>query len=612
MSDRGQEYFIALQTAIDEERTSDIIDISSQILDFSHDDPDARLCRAIAYIHSGLFEEAFSDLNHLKGCEFEKSYCLYKLERFRESLEIIEKLPKEIKDEDRFIHLYGQVLFRLDKTSECYKIYDKLKRDQMTPEDFVNVSASYAVSNNIEKILELVSSESLPQQIYNTTLALIDNGRTEKAKEFLEKGFSLIENKKSLIGQLFLILQAIINIGITSESYDSKQALLTLAEDEQTNSYARSIAAYNFSTLESSTEHYSISKKLRHLFSDFVKTSIYRKKEIEAFLINNFLISLKIGESKKVLYFTEKADQLTFINPIIAESFKRTFEPSKAPYTKFTFLFEAQNLISESKYLEAAKILMNCPFSKNPRCIVVICDLLYLSNNYSLIIEYLKQNENDSVEFLEFAINISLKINYPQESSRWAEKLVKITSNSSWAISLLIISYSHHDIEMAERYAQRIKFETINDEQINKIEETPLNVLITIAENEKPINNNNYQNEIQPTFETKKRRKRTKGEMSPDKLKKYKLKHKRRRRLQKPKNYDPQRVPDPERWIRKNQRSAAKNRKKNKNQIPPKAPVKGGKIIEQPKPQAPPPQQQQSQNKNKSNKNKKGGGKKKW
>jgi len=605
MSDRAQEYFTALQQAIDEERTSDIIDISSQILDFLPDDQETKLCRAVAYIMDDQFDDALVDLANLKGCEFERAYCLYKLEKLTEALAIIEKLPQNVRETERFLHLHGQILFRLDNPKECLSIYSKLNTSDLSNEDLVNLSAVYAINGLDSQITQIINNESLAQQVYNTAVCLVQSGKKSAAIEFIKKGEAMVQDKTSLISQLFMLLGIMIEYSPNTESFDPKQALLSLIENETSNAYVRAIAACNFASIESN-EHLSVAKKFRHLFSDFDKITKFRKCEIEAFLVNNFIISCRIGEPKKALNFADKAEKITFINPLIAESFRQTIEPGNAPSGQYAPIFTAQSLISGQKFSEAANVLIQSPFGKQPRGIAVITELLYAAHENEKAIEFLHKVENDSIEFNEFAARFALRINKGQDAVKWSEKLAKAAQNAPWTVALLVISYSVSDIEMAERYVQRLKFVQLSEEQATSIEESS----IKISKIEESANVTETKVEPVATFinvETTARRKRKREEMSPEKLKRYKAKHKRRRRLQLPKNYDPQRVPDPERWIRKNQRSAAKNRKNKKPQAP--KPAKVGKPIEPPKPAAPPAQPQPAKAKKGG---KKKGGKSKW
>ena len=591
MSDRAKEYFINLQSAIDSEEYDDVITIATQILNFMPDDVEAKQCRIVANLMNGNFQDAWSDLQTIKGCEFEKAYCLYKLDKFNESYDIIKSLPAAVKKEERFVHLAGQVLFRLDQGKECLALYEELPKDEITEDTLVNISAACAISHSSDKAIECVAENSVIEQIYNTAIALIEDGQKEKALEFIEKGYAMEENKESLICQLFTILRALVQS--PSADYDPAKILLQLAENEKSANYTRSIAACNYVGL--APDDKATHKKLRHLYSDIPTQSGVRNNEVEAALVNTFVLAHQFGESKKTQGLIGECAKLPHIDPLIQESFQRTIDPSKATNSKYTPIFDAQAKIQANQYIEAAKILMATDLAKEPRTIAVISELFVAGKDENAAIDYLKKSENETPAFLEYASRFALKHGANKEASKWADKLVKVTSNAPWAVALLATTYSSFDLEMAERYAQRLKSQGISNEEADKLETTQLVTKLSTR--------NEESKEVITAFdkiEVKAKPKRDLESMSEEKLKALKAKHRRRRRLQLPKNYDPNRVPDPERWTRKSQRIAAKGRKR------PKAPQAksaglGGKAIEAPK-QNPPAKPKKGKSKGKSKK----------
>ena len=290
MSDRAKEYFQNLQKAIEDENTDDIIDISTQILNFMPDDPEAKQCRAVANLMDGNFEDAWSDLKSLKGCEFEKAYCLYKLEKFQESYDIISKLPNDVKSQEDFIHLAAQVLFRLDRGQESLDLYNKLSQDDINEDALVNISAACAISHSSHHALELVKEGSLVEQIYNTAISLIEDGQKEKALEFIDRGYNMEENKESLVCQLFTILRTMVQN--PTKDFDPAKTLLQIAENEKSANYSRSIAACNYVAL--APEDKATHKKLRHLYSDIPNQPGVRNNEVEAALVNTFVAVLSL------------------------------------------------------------------------------------------------------------------------------------------------------------------------------------------------------------------------------------------------------------------------------------------------------------------------------
>ena len=591
MSDIAKEYFKNLQNAIDAEEYDDVITISTQILNFMPDDLETKQCRIVANLMNGNFEDAWADLQTIKGNEFEKAYCLYKLDKFNESYDIIKSLPAATKNEERFIHLTAQVLFRLDQGKECLDLYDQLPKDEITEDTLVNISAACAISHSSERAVESITESSVTEQIYNTAIALIEDGQKEKALEFIEKGYAMEENKESLICQLFSILRALVKA--PSAEFDPAKVLLQIAENEKAASYSRSIAACDYVGI--APDDKATHKKLRHLYSDILTQSGVRNNEIEAVLVNTFVLAHQFGETKKTQGLVGECAKLPHIDPLISESFQRTIDASKCPNSKFTPIFDAQAKIQANQYVDAAKILMATDFAKEPRTIAVISELFVAGKDENAAIEFLKKSENDTPAFLEYAARFALKHGANKEASKWADKLVKATSNAPWAVALLATTYSSFDIEMAERYAKRLKSQGISNEEADKLETTQLVTKLSTRNEESKEATTAFDK-----IEVKAKPKRDLESMSEEKLKALKAKHRRRRRLQLPKNYDPNRVPDPERWTRKSQRLTAKGRKRPKAPIAKSAGL-GGKAIEAPK-QNPPAKPKKGKSKGKSKK----------
>ena len=318
-----------------------------------------------------------------------------------------------MKNEERFIHLAAQILFRLDKGAEVLKLYENLPKDDDNYEDvLVNISAACAISHNSSVALSKVTEDSQAEQIYNTTIALIEDGQKDKAIEFVERGYAMIEKKDSLIGQLFDILRSIIPSIPAGSDFDPAKVLLALAENENANKYARTVAACDYVAIN--PDDRANHKKFRHLYSDVVTNGI-RKTEVEGFLVNQFVLAHMFGETKKTQGIAGEAAKLTVIDPLIAEAFARTVDPTKATKTQYSDLFSAQAKIQESKYVEAAQILAASSFAKEPRTIAVIAELYIAGKDEDAAIAFLKKNESDNADYLEFACRFALKHNHPQD-----------------------------------------------------------------------------------------------------------------------------------------------------------------------------------------------------
>ena len=582
MADRAKEYFKALQGAIEEENTDDIIDISTQILNFLPDDIETKVCRAVAYIQTDEYELAYADLEKVKGYEFEKAYCLFCLSRFTESLSIINSLPQNVQNENRFLHLRGQIYFHLE-SPECVQIYSEIqKHDDITEDDCVNISAAYALSGQPDQAEKILNAEASVQQIYNTAIAQVDSHNYARAQELITLGFSKVE-KDSVEEQSFNILQALVNANQNQAL--AIETLNNLSENSNTNPYIRSIAACNYITLTVNSENSHLARKKVDKISDNDRLRKMRRSEQEAILINRFLVYYKI-QASKAAKLLDLAKELPNISDFLLEEFSRTLDPSKAPKTVNAPIFDSQELINKEKYLDAANTLSSSSFSKRPRSIVAITEL-YAKTDISRAINYLKEIENDpalshDAGFLEYASLFALLNEKTTEASIWAEKLMKIKSNDNGikGSALFALSKAQNDIELAERYISRLGLDSeTNQFNIQELESIQLQ---TTSKQSKSHLNNIDEKGFDAFSNKPKKIKRKPEDLTPEKLAKMKAKKRRRRRLQLPANYDPNRKVDPLRWTKKKKVSKGK-----KKALPPKV----GKITVNANTPTPPPQQ---------------------
>lgn len=601
---KAEAYIKLLQDAINSEDQDEdeVIDIASQVLNFMPDDKDVLLCRAVAYIKTSppQFQNALTDLETVPNTEFEKCLCYYGLRKFEDALKFIHQLPADKRKESRFRLLEEQILLSTDATEELKKFYSTVDLSKATPSEMKNITCGFYITQDVEKALQYLSQTPKPKKgcLYNLACLLVYTKNYDKANELIESGLQRCK-ESPMFYQLFLILKA--EIAASKEKNESKAIEIynSILNNEKSHPYCMQIAASNVAslTLENNVHQ---AKKMMQFFDNNDKYVDYRPTEIESYLINRFLILHKIGQPNKVKALIEFAKKQNRIDPLIPESFERTIDPTCSIVSKYSPLFEAQNLISQSKFLEAAETLSKSnELSQTPRGITVISELYLAAQKPEEAIEFLKKVETANknlveAEFLDYASRFAYQAGSYQQGVKWAEKLVKVTGNSPRAISIHAMLLSETDIELAERYASRIKIQVANDDELDEIEEKPAETYaaagsgITVVPSDEDLASTLFTGK-----DGKKQKKSKEEEMTPEKLKKMKEKKRRRRRLQKPQNYDPQRHMDPERWMKLKKRSGRK-----------KSAKKG----------APSPQQQQQQqpNQDQQKKNKKGRRKGGW
>lgn len=554
MSDRVKQYFVELQNAINEDdKEDDVIDIASSILNLIPNDVETRHCRVVAYLKLGMFQEAYQDLEKLDGLAFEKCYCLYGLKRFRESLKQIEALPQEVQNEEQFLALRQQIYFSLDDAANCKKILEQTEIDETDYDKLVNISACLYVTGDEAKSMQLLNKEeSLIEQVYNTACLLVKNGNMAEASELIEMGLGKVE-EGTMYFQLFRILKA--EVLAKTNTSEACEILLSIIDNNDSHPYAKRLAASNYVALVFD-DNVHLAKKKIHLFDISDEFDELRKSDVESFLINRFLVLHKIGQPGKIKALIEYTKKHKNIDLLIAESFERIIEPDASTETEYSPLFKAQMLISQNKLEAAAKILADSKLAIHPRTISVVVELFLASQKKEEALNFLKKVNLKTPEFYEYAAKFAINNDFHSEAINWSELYMKASNNSPNSIGLYSIALADDDIEMAERYAHRIKFQQLNSEEIDRLE----NERIEKAQSK----TQSKSKETSFGVENKKQR-RVITDYTPEQLKRIKDKKRRRRRLKKPENYDPNRNMNPERWIKLKNRASQK-RKAKKNQ----------------------------------------------
>ncbi|OHT00929.1 hypothetical protein TRFO_32225 [Tritrichomonas foetus] len=440
----------------------------------------------------------------------------------------------------------------MDDPVELKKFYANTDFSKASPSELKNMTCGLYITGDVENALKVLAKNPKPRKgsLYNLASLLVMTKNYEKATELIESGLKRCADSPMFL-QLFQILKA--EVTAVSNPEQAIEMYTNLLDNEKVHPYCAQIAASNFSalTLDSNVH---LAKKKMSLYDNNEQYGSYRRSEIESYLINRFLILHKIGQPGKVKALIDFAKKQSKIDPLIPETFERTVDPSNSELTKYSVLFEAQNLISQSKFIEAADILASSPLNKAPRTITVVSELYVAAQQPQKAIEFLTKSDNGSAPFLDFAARFAYQIGFYEQGAKWAEKLVKATNNSQRAIAIHSLCLSMTDIEMAERYAQRIKIDSVSESELDALEETQISKESTASSNAdslQTVDDSLFSGE-------KKKGKKLMENMSPEKIKKLKEKKKKRRRLQKPANYDPQRHMDPERWIKLKKRTGAK------------------------------------------------------
>lgn len=192
--------FSRLQRAIKDEDDEKALELSQSILDLSCDDREALNCKLVSLIHLSKFTAALSFIRETKKrksssksslYQFEEAYCLYRQEKFQESLQVLSHLPP---GELRVGELQAQITYRLEEYARACATYkEMLGAEASSAERRANyyAAASLSSSSSSSMILEEESSAETMEQCFNLACCHLANGCGQEAVPLLVRAESL-------------------------------------------------------------------------------------------------------------------------------------------------------------------------------------------------------------------------------------------------------------------------------------------------------------------------------------------------------------------------------------------------------------------------------------
>ena len=162
------------------------------LLKSNPDDEDVLRVKLYCMLQQYKWTEALSLASRIES-DFEKAYCLYRLNRFEDALKSLKE--EKDKDDERYLHLEAQILYRLEKHEDASNAYDEIvsKGDKIDAEICTNAIAASSMANrdknSLKKLLEVSSkvSEKRHELLYNVGTASIFKGDRSSALKYLLK-----------------------------------------------------------------------------------------------------------------------------------------------------------------------------------------------------------------------------------------------------------------------------------------------------------------------------------------------------------------------------------------------------------------------------------------
>ncbi|KAJ8377868.1 hypothetical protein AAFF_G00251000 [Aldrovandia affinis] len=560
----------------------------NKILQECKEDATALQCKVVCLIQSGSFKEALNVMNtHTKVLgtsdviAFEKAYCEYRLNRVDNALKTIEGVTEQT---DKLKELYGQVLYRLERYSECQAVYRDLIRnsqDDYEEERKTNLSAVVAALSAWEKADpdDLGLPETSYELCYNSACTLIGRGELAEAMKKLREAeelcrMSLSEDsdmtEEDIDSELAVIhSQMAFVMQLQGRTEDALQLYNQVIKLKPTDVGLLAVTANNIITINKDQNVFDSKKKVKLTNAEGVEHKLARK-QLQAIEFNKALLAMYTNQADQCrkLASSLQAQNPGHPRPVLIQVAQLCREkqhskaiellqcfseqhPESAPEIKLTM---AQLYLTQGHVTKACDILRSVEDFKHKPGMVSALVTMYTHEEdldsaidvFSQAIQHYQEELPGSSVHLSLvreAADFKLKYGRKKEAISDLEQLWKQNTNDVHTLAQLISAYSLVDQEKAKSLSKHLPSPDTMSFNVDVDELENSHGATYVRKKAAKVTGENLPKE-EGQGDVKKKKKKKKGKL--------------------PKNYDPKATPDPERWLPMRERSYYRGRKKGK------------------------------------------------
>lgn len=558
------------------------LEIANKILHEDNQDKKAQHCKAVCLIHLQQFEEALKILEkHVSEAVFERSYCLYRLNKVVEAYDIL----KSINDPgEREKELIAQVLYRLERYEECFDFYkDLMKNSEDDYENERETNLSAVVCNlYAEKGKEFKNAPKLREDTYelsyNSACIHITQGEYNAAIEKLKAAEELCKTtleedatEEEIEAELAVIrVQHGYALQVLNRNDRALKMYNQVLKSKPSDVAVAAVASNNVVTINKDQNVFDSKKKIKTATAEGLEPKLTSKQR-QMIAMNNCLLLLHTNQidqcrratqalSKKfpscaaetalllaALHCKEKKVQKAVD---VLKDFAAS-HPDQSVVLSFTL---AQLLLAQDHVSQACDTLHSMGDVSYSLGVTSALVTLYLSledkdaaaNVLQSAIKWYRKNKSKSPALstlIQEAAKIELKNDNPQEASKLLEELRKENPSDLKTLAQLIAAYSQFNPQKAKEVSKQLPpvSEITKNVDVDNLESTSWTMgtryIKKSGKNEPPSGKLNSGDELIQ----KKKKKHKKGKL--------------------PKNYDSNVDPDPERWLPRRERSTFKKKK---------------------------------------------------
>lgn len=295
-----QKLFTQLQAAGRDGDYGKCLKLTDKILSALPDDQDALRCKVTCLIHVSKFKDALKLIDKLGGCLFEKAYCLYRLEQFDQSTQVLSGLPQT---ETRVRELQAQIHYKCERYREAAAAYDQLvgESDEFSNDREANRAAASALGS--PQLLSNVPTTTM-EQCFNMACCLLNSGRVQEAlqmltqaeelcrRSLLEEGYTEEEVEEEVGVVKVQLGYAHQILGRSKEALELYNSVLKLKSDDVTLSV---VASSNIIALNKDKDVFDSKKKIKVLVSEGSSKRLTSAQKM-AVLFNRCLFALQTNQ----------------------------------------------------------------------------------------------------------------------------------------------------------------------------------------------------------------------------------------------------------------------------------------------------------------------------
>jgi len=513
---------------------------------------------------------------------FEKAYCLYRLNRAEEALQLINEEPNI---SNSFKELKAQILYKLERYNECFDMYRdiiKQSKDSFTNERETNLTA---VISQLSKLgdkkydIPTVKQDNTYEFMYNIACVLIERGDIEKAQDLLSQAAKTCRNtleeeeateeeiQEELTAVRVQNAYCLQKLGHEKEAQSEYTEILK-CKPKDIGSLA--IASNNLVVLNREHNVFDSKKKLKSTLSDELKLKLntWQLKRITLNHCRFALITNQLSQCAELCDVIEKKypdliEDVALLKAIILWRQNKTSEAidilktfvyqQKQPTAKLNCtLVAVKLLLMQNDTSEAITLLENLGELKYKLGIVSTLVTLYLnvenfkaaSDLFNDTLSWYSQNEVDNSKvtiLLKQLAKLHLREQDPKEAAKRLARLLELNPNNKKFLAQLIIAYTQFDPEKAQMYSKQLPPLDFQDTDIDLLESTNWMMGSKLIK---------------------------KSTLKPDPAgskAEVEKKRKKKRKIILPKNFNPDVPPNPERWLPRHERTGYRKKKDRRN-----------------------------------------------